>query len=179
MQIQSALPDGLIIALCVVAMACCAGIASRTSRTAMRNPAWLATGLAAGFAYAAIFAHYRLADELPLELEGRDVEVVGTVSSLPQFFARGVRFEFTVEQVLTSGARVPTLLQLSWYGGFAAEARTPDPAVRPGERWLLNVRLKRPHGGANPHVFDYEAWLLVRPPLRRNVLRAILFTRPR
>ncbi len=148
----------------------------------MRNPAWLATGLAAGFAYAAIFAHYRLADELPLELEGRDVELVGTVSSLPQFFARGVRFEFTVEQVLTSGARVPALLQLSWYGGFAAEARMPDPAVRPGERWLLNVRLKRPHGGANPHVFDYEAWLLekgiratgyVRPPRSESAPRLL------
>jgi competence protein ComEC len=30
----------------------------------------------------------------------------------------------------------------------------------PGERWKLTVRLKRAHGNANPHGFDYEAWLL-------------------
>ena len=182
LQVQSALPEGLHIALCVFAVACCAGVALRARRDAVRIVAWLVTGLAAGFAFAATFAHHRLADQLPEELEGRDVEVVGTVSSLPQFFARGVRFEFTVEQVITSGARVPTLLQLSWYGGFTAEARTPDPVIRPGERWLLNVRLKRPHGNANPHVFDYEAWLLekgiratgyVRPPRSESTPRLL------
>src|SRR3970282_1743710 len=34
--------------------------------------------------------------------------------------------------------------------------------VHPGERWLLTVRLRRPHGLVNPHGFDYEAWLLER-----------------
>ncbi|MFZ6767103.1 DNA internalization-related competence protein ComEC/Rec2 [Undibacterium sp. Di26W] len=32
--------------------------------------------------------------------------------------------------------------------------------IQPGERWQLRVRLKRPHGNANPYGFDYEAWLL-------------------
>ncbi|MGE5104117.1 MAG: DNA internalization-related competence protein ComEC/Rec2, partial [Betaproteobacteria bacterium] len=31
---------------------------------------------------------------------------------------------------------------------------------RAGERWLLAVRLKRPHGNVNPDGFDLEAWLL-------------------
>jgi len=34
--------------------------------------------------------------------------------------------------------------------------------VHPGERWLFTVRLRRPHGHANPFGFDYEAWLLER-----------------
>ena len=34
--------------------------------------------------------------------------------------------------------------------------------MHPGERWLLTVRLRRPHGHLNPHGFDYEAWLLER-----------------
>ena len=34
--------------------------------------------------------------------------------------------------------------------------------MHPGERWLLTVRLRRPHGNVNPHGFDYEAWLLER-----------------
>ena len=32
-------------------------------------------------------------------------------------------------------------------------------APRAGERWRLPVRLKRPHGGVNPHGFDLERWL--------------------
>ncbi|MFX5510376.1 DUF4131 domain-containing protein, partial [Acinetobacter baumannii] len=34
------------------------------------------------------------------------------------------------------------------------------PDLRPGDRWRLQVRLKRPHGNANPDGFDYELWLL-------------------
>lgn len=34
--------------------------------------------------------------------------------------------------------------------------------VYPGERWRLTVRLRRPHGNANPQGFDYEGWLLER-----------------
>ena len=34
--------------------------------------------------------------------------------------------------------------------------------MHPGERWRFTVRLRRPHGNANPHGFDYEAWLLER-----------------
>ena len=31
--------------------------------------------------------------------------------------------------------------------------------LRPGDRWQLQVRLKRPHGMRNPGGFDYERWL--------------------
>jgi len=110
-----------------------------------------------GFAWAGWRAQWRLADELGSDWEGRDVEVIGVVTGLPQDFARGTRFVFAVEQRLTPDAIVPENLQLAWYRDGAA-----TPAVNPGERWRFTVRLKRPHGGANPGGFDYEALLLER-----------------
>jgi len=66
-----------------------------------------------GFAWAALLAHARIEDELPSEWEGRDIVVVGVVATLPQSYERSVRFEFNVEQVLTSQARVPSRIVLS------------------------------------------------------------------
>ena len=117
--------------------------------------------LALGFGWAAWRADSRLADQLAAEWEGRDVAVVGVVAGLPQEFAGGTRFEFDVEQA-AGGAVVPGRILLSWYAGRRDSERTEALTVRPGERWRLTVRLKRPHGNANPGVFDYESWLLER-----------------
>ncbi|MBK5914788.1 DNA internalization-related competence protein ComEC/Rec2 [Rhodocyclus purpureus] len=58
-------------------------------------------------------------------------------------------------------------LSLSWYHRWddaeeGGDAEAGAPRIRPGERWRFVVRLKRPHGNANPHGFDYEAWLFER-----------------
>lgn len=117
----------------------------------------------AGFFWAAAFAHLRMAESLPAAWEGRDVRIVGVIAGLPVANERGLRFEFDVERVDTPGARIPPHIQLSWFdGGFGRPAAFPVPALHPGERWALTVRLKRPHGNANPYGFDYEAWLLER-----------------
>ncbi|MFZ5558801.1 MAG: DNA internalization-related competence protein ComEC/Rec2 [Pseudomonadota bacterium] len=115
---------------------------------------------AAGFLWAGARAEQRLADWLPAALEGRDLQVTGVVASLPREFERGVRFDFDVESA-AGGEPLPRRVALAWY----EEAGDGAPAVAPvaaGERWRLAVRLKRPHGNANPHGFDYEAWLLER-----------------
>jgi competence protein ComEC len=117
--------------------------------------------LVAGFYWAAALAHIRLADELPAGWEGRDIEVIGVVASLPQPYERSVRFDLDVERVLTPGARVPERIAVSWWGR-SRDGVAELPRVSAGERWRLTVRLKRPHGTANPHGFDYEAWLLER-----------------
>jgi competence protein ComEC len=125
----------------------------------------LALALGAGFFYAAWRADLRLADQLPAAWEGRDIQLTGVVAALPQFSERGVRFDFDVEQVSTPGAQVPRRIQLFWFNraGEAEEEALLDPArLHAGERWRLTVRLKRPHGTANPHGFDYEAHLLER-----------------
>jgi len=57
---------------------------------------------------------------------------------------------------------VPRRIVLSSYGGFAPDDSQGVLPVRAGERWRFTVRLRSPHGGANPHGFDYEAWLLER-----------------
>jgi len=127
-----------------------------------------------GFAWAAGCAQSRLADALPPEWEGRDIAVVGVVAGLPQGYDRGVRFEFDVERILTAEARVPRHVVLSWWGSPAREDRPATfPPLEPGERWRLTVRLKRPRGTANPHGFDYEAWLF------EHNLRATGYVRPR
>lgn len=143
-------------------------------RLLLRQGITVVLAFACGFAWAALFAHARIGDELPSEWEGRDIVVVGVVATLPQSYERSVRFEFNVEQVLTPQARVPSRIVLSWWGiGGRDGASALLPDVHPGERWQFTVRLKRPHGLVNPHGFDYEAWLLERS------IRATGYVRPK
>ena len=123
--------------------------------------------LGAGFMWAATFAHIRLADELPRQWEGQNIQIIGVVASLPQSLERSERFEFDVEQVLTTEAIVPRHISLSqysdnFYGADSARGPAKTGTFKPGQRWRLMVRLKRPHGTANPHGFDFEAWALER-----------------
>jgi competence protein ComEC len=155
LQLQPALPaQGWLFALPL------AGLALRYRAAA------LPLAFAAGFLWAAGFAHLRLADRLAPEFEGRDLEVIGVVSSLPAPGERSVRFEFEVEN---AAVPLPGRLLVSWYRSERAPGTDARPApladaslVHPGQRWRLTLRLRRPHGYANPHGFDYEAWLLER-----------------
>ncbi|MBK9160577.1 MAG: DNA internalization-related competence protein ComEC/Rec2 [Nitrosomonadales bacterium] len=116
-----------------------------------------------GFYHAAWQAEQRLATSLPDEWQGRDIEVVGVVASLPRHLERGLRFRFDVEQTLTPQAVVPEHLYLSTY-----PARDAGPLdLKAGERWQLTLRLKQPHGSSNPHGFDFEEWAL------ENDIRAV------
>jgi len=117
---------------------------------------------AAGFLWAALVAHVKLADRLAPEWEGRDIEVRGVIAELPQTTDRGVRFGFAVEQTVTPLAHVPHHITLTWYGEKEGSAQGPVPTLHPGQRWQLIVRLRRPHALANPNGFDFDAWLLER-----------------
>lgn len=157
-----------------------------------RWSAWPAQGLAVlgcfllGFAWAGWRADLRLADALAVDWEGRDIELIGIVASLPQDFSTGSRFEFALETVLTAAEQndpsaaavvVPQRIMLSWYQGRRDSEPVERLAVRPGERWRFTVRLKRPHGNANPGGFDYEAWLLERNIRASGYIRANPSTR--
>jgi competence protein ComEC len=176
---------GLLVALCS------AGVIGSLSRrrgaappsrvhlhSALCTAALFAAALCLGFLYAAESAQRRLADELPAPWEGVDVRLTGIVGGLPAINLpdRSVRFAFDVEHVETPDAVVPSRLSLSWYAAWrgakpVADAEAPLPEVHPGERWSLTVRLRRPHGNANPHGFDLEAWML------ENNLRASGYVR--
>ncbi len=164
LQMQARLPGwagvaalaGAGIALALMAR----GVAPRARRGA--HALFAVACLGAGFAFAAGAAKLRLADRLDPAGEGRDVTLTGVVASLPQPFERGVRFDFDVERTGPPDFRAPARVLLAWYNGLTPEEFQEVLPVRPGERWRLAVRLRRPHGSANPHGFDYELALLER-----------------
>ena len=135
----------------------------------------LAAALALGFGSSGLRASVFVADALNPLLEGRDITVTGVVAAMPQRNEAGLRFRFDVElaEESASGAairrakpvKLPPSVYLGWYSGvFGAMATSADlqrqpEDVRAGERWQVTVRLKAPHGGSNPHGFDYELWL--------------------
>ncbi|MDH3747195.1 MAG: DNA internalization-related competence protein ComEC/Rec2 [Gammaproteobacteria bacterium] len=47
--------------------------------------------------------------------------------------------------------RIPTRVRLTWF--------EPPVAVRVGDVWRLELRLRRPRGSSNPGSMDFEAWL--------------------
>lgn len=117
-----------------------------------RPAGWLLFA-AMGFLWAYVHACVLLCDPFPAGYERRELQVFGRVSSLPQRVDGGTRFLFDVENTQTAEGPVAFsgLVRLSWYG----EA----PPVGVGEAWDLRVRLRPPHGFANPGGFDYERWL--------------------
>jgi competence protein ComEC len=124
--------------------------------------AMVTCGALLGFGYADWRAEVRMSDELPRDWEGRDVEIVGVVASLPVLNDRGTRFEFDIERITTEGAKLPPHVSLAWYverPRKGMDAVLP-PDIKPGERWQFVVRLRRPHGTLNPHGYDFEAFAL-------------------
>lgn len=161
MQRQPALPE-LAWALLLPPLALLAWVLRR--RVMVSRLLVGAAAVLAGFCWAAMLAQQRLGDALPAALEGQDIQLTGVVASLPRVSARGERFEFDVERVETESAQVPRRISLSRYFAGYGKPVPADaaPLFRPGERWRLTVRLKRPHGSYNPGGFDYEAWALER-----------------
>lgn len=118
--------------------------------------------LSLGLLWASIYGYLGLSQQLPAALEGVDVWVEGEVSGLPRVSGRSQRFELKVLSLELSDKAATQLaglsaeqslqrLRVNWYQTL----RT----VKPGERWRLLLRLKRPHGFANPGGFDYQGWL--------------------
>lgn len=164
LQQQADLPAPAGVFL-VLALAGLAWIARRSAIARLRpaDAALIAlTCAGVGFYWAAGHAAWRLADRLPERVEGRDLRVVGVVAGLPERTARGWRFAFDVEDVLTPDSYVPRRVLLSWFEPGRADGDAIAAPVVPGERWRLTARFKRPHATQNPHAFDAEAWLLER-----------------
>ncbi|MBA4262648.1 MAG: DNA internalization-related competence protein ComEC/Rec2 [Comamonadaceae bacterium] len=118
----------------------------------------VAAGALAGAGLTGARAVHHAAQALDPALQGLDIEVTGRVAALPQRSPQSVRFEFELESATRNGQplRLPPLLQLGWYQHGDAAA---GPDWRAGDRWRLTVRLRSPHGHANPHGFDRERWL--------------------
>jgi len=146
--------------LCLAGGLVCATVAWRWPR------AWLLSLVAAlvmGGGASGWRASERLADVLPLALEGQDLQVVGVVAGLPQQSPVGLRFRFEIEEARLHGevVQLPSRVSLGWYAGWHEDAALsgPQQSLRAGQRWRFTVRLRQPHGNINPDGFDYELYL--------------------
>jgi len=132
--------------------------------------------LALSFAMTSERAALRLADALPAALEGEDLEVTGLIVEMPRPGQLGTHFIFEVESARHGDkpVSVPQRLALGWYRGAADEALLlgPGEALRAGQRWRLPLRLRQPHGSANPHGFDLELWYFERGIGASGVVRS-------
>jgi len=164
-QQQASLPEAGLLGQLAAAAAVGLALAALCRRHGLGWLPGLAAGGLAGFVWASAYGHYRLSESLAHADEGRDIQIVGVVSSLPQDMERGRRFEFRVE---SAEAGLPGKLSLAWYREWqrpGEDGGAPDRLYREvhaGERWRLTVRLKRPHANLNPHGFDFEGWMFER-----------------
>lgn len=112
-------------------------------------------GLCFGVIWAVFYGWSGVSRQLPERYENIDLDLVGRIVGLPA--TGNLRQRFTVEVIrlgLPQDEQInppPHKIKLNWY-----DLQQP---VQPGETWQLRVRLKRPHGFANPDLFDYETWL--------------------
>jgi len=134
----AALPSGATVVAVVVA----------GSLVALATRCRAPLALALGFAWCWAEASGRLAGRLDPALEGRSVELRGTVASVPQRLEGGARFRLATEPA----HGVPALVELTWY-----ETTVVPKAA---ERLVLVARLRRPRGFANPGGADQEARML-------------------
>lgn len=132
------------------------------SRLAIIVTAFALSGFGATGLRAAVFLH----QALDPALQGRDISVTGLIAAMPQRSEAGLRLRLEVESAQLDGqpVRLPPSLYLGWYGRLVGgdpmdELQRSPAAMQAGERWRMNVRLKAPHGGSNPHGFDFELWL--------------------
>ncbi|MEF8833981.1 MAG: ComEC family competence protein, partial [Halofilum sp. (in: g-proteobacteria)] len=129
-----------------------AGISAVVLLAARRWP--FMAGALLGLAVALGAAQARLAHSLDPALEGADIAVTGTVTGIPADRGRRTRFRLAIDRAERDGrpVAVPGIVRLNWYGA-------DRPAIEPGMRWRLAVRLERARGFANPGTFDYALWL--------------------
>lgn len=167
LQQQAALPSLYWMPFILVPICFVAFLHYRKATPYIQHPFMMLTAMLIGFCYANFFAAERLKDALPKTWEQKSVEVIGVVATMPEVDARGERFHFHVEQVLTHDAKVPSNVALRYYQQHAwhqtslvddASMTLREGHFKVGERWQLTVRLKRPHANANPDGHDFEAW---------------------
>ncbi|MGB0359838.1 MAG: ComEC/Rec2 family competence protein, partial [Endozoicomonas sp.] len=88
--------------------------------------------------------HIRFNQQIP----AKEVELTGTISSIPIKRGESTRFEFAVDKSL--GDVFSGRVRINWFEATDLHA---------GQYWKLIVRLKEPHGFASSGAFDYEALL--------------------
>ena len=102
------LQEHALMAWSTYALALCVGVVCLLAMWRTRRAfVWAVLGLGLlGFSATGGRAFIQLSDSLPAALEGRDVQVIGVVASLPQRSSAGLRFAFDIEQAQLGGQAV-------------------------------------------------------------------------
>jgi competence protein ComEC len=109
----------------------------------------LPVALLVSFCWTAMVAHSALDTRWPASRDGDDIDITGWVDSIPS--ADNERTLFSLRVVIADTDIGLRRLRLSWY--------EPAPRLQAGQTIVATVRLRTPHGLANPGGFDYERWL--------------------
>ncbi|HQU88599.1 MAG TPA: ComEC/Rec2 family competence protein, partial [Denitromonas sp.] len=139
----------------LLAGACSALALWRTCGRWRRQALCLMLGLSVGVAYGSMRAQLRLADQLGDALDGVTRSLTGSVIGLPDQTDAGLRFEFAPD---TEQGGLPRRLSLSWY----PKPGDVMPKIVPGQRLLIEARLKVIRAQQNRNGFDYAAWQFAR-----------------
>ena len=122
---------------------------------------WRSICLILALVYGVSYGKFLLARQLPVALDNQFFLVVGTVKGLPQHDELKQYFQLEFESLKSLDNQVLPhtihgLIRLSWYRSSEYE----NQLVKPGQRWQLAVKLRRPRGFVNPAGFDYQAYLI-------------------
>ena len=137
--------------------------------------------VALGFLLAGVHASLGMTRQLPLAMEHRQVELIGTVIELPQHEARRTRFVLKVDD----SEKQPEALRgrcirLAWYddfGGRALPGHAPRFRIAAGSRWALSGKLRAPRGLRNPGGVDSEKHALIERIVATGYVRNPEFAR--
>jgi competence protein ComEC len=106
-------------------------------------------GFLTGMLWVMLIAYIQLSKQIPDNLQNQPIVVVGNIVSLPDKQNYETSFLFKTEKIKNAASK--KLLKLAWYQSSSI--------LHVGEKWQLLVKVKKPHGFANPGGFDYEKWL--------------------
>jgi competence protein ComEC len=101
----------------------------------------------AGLAIMGMTSGAQLDDRLAGRLDGQDVRISVRIDDFVEVDRDSIRFTARPLEI----RELPSRVRLTWF--------RPEAIPRVGDVWRLQVRLRRPHGYANPGGFDYEGWL--------------------
>lgn len=148
------------------------GAIALASASLWRNRSWprwssMGCGASLGVLYAVLSGQQVTQSLLPVALEQQPLwlsgRIVGLIESRPAYGRQAQRFSLRVDACRQSDnspcAVVLHTVQLTFYESASSNPSIPIP-IASGERWQLPVKLKRPHGLANPGGFDFESWLV-------------------
>lgn len=108
-----------------------------------------------GFLLAGWQAQRGLAQRWPVARDGQIIAVRGAIASLPQRVdgygnLPSWRFRFVPD----ARQSLPPRIRVAWYRSTAVP--------HGGQCWQFQLKLKAPHGSADPGAFDYEGWLFAK-----------------